>query len=92
MLAEARNELDDFVHSSKELEEELLRELERNEKLQKDLKDRCSRMEMDKDEWKVSFVLLSDYLSKHWEQVLSEATERDLHGRLGWILTILGTE
>jgi hypothetical protein len=53
MLAEARNELDDFVHSSKELEEELLRELERTEKTQKDLKDRISRIESDRDDWKV---------------------------------------
>ena len=53
MLAEARNELDDFVHSSKDLEEELLRELERTEKTQKDLKDRISRVEVDRDDWKV---------------------------------------
>lgn len=53
MLSEARNELDDFVHSSKELEEELLRELERTEKTQKDLKDKISRAEYDRDDWKV---------------------------------------
>lgn len=58
MLSEARNELDDFVHSSKELEEELLRELERTEKTQKDLKDKVSRAETDRDEWKVNFPLL----------------------------------
>lgn len=53
MLAETRAELDDFVHSSKELEEELLRELERNEKVQKDLKDKVSAVEADRDNWKV---------------------------------------
>lgn len=58
MLAEARNELDDFVHSSKELEEELLRELERTEKTQKDLKDRISRVESDRDDWKNKFISL----------------------------------
>ncbi|CAG7847698.1 Nuclear distribution protein nudE homolog 1 [Serendipita indica DSM 11827] len=58
MLAEARNELDDFVHSSKELEEELLRELERTEKTQKDLKDRISRVEVDRDDWKNKFISL----------------------------------
>ena len=53
MLAEARAELDDFVHSSKELEEELLRELDRNEKVQKDLKDKVIAVEADRDNWKV---------------------------------------
>jgi hypothetical protein len=57
MLAEARNELDDFVHSSKELEEELLRELERTEKTQKELKDKISRVESDRDDWKVRLLL-----------------------------------
>jgi sugar-specific transcriptional regulator TrmB len=56
MLAEARNELDDFVHSSKELEEELLRELERTEKTQKELKDKISRVESDRDDWKVRLL------------------------------------
>lgn len=53
MLSEARNELDDFVHSSKELEEELLRELDRTERTQKELQDKVSRVETDRDEWKV---------------------------------------
>ena len=53
MLAETRAELDDFVHSSKELEEELLRELDRNEKVQKDLKDKVIAVEADRDNWKV---------------------------------------
>lgn len=53
MLTETRAELDDFVHSSKELEEELLRELDRNEKVQKDLKDKVIAVEADRDNWKV---------------------------------------
>lgn len=53
MLAETRAELDEFVHSSKELEEELLRELDRNEKTQKDLKDKVIAVEADRDNWKV---------------------------------------
>jgi hypothetical protein len=56
MLNEARHELEDFVQSSKELEEELLRELERTEKTQKDLKDKVSRAETDRDEWKVRLL------------------------------------
>jgi len=53
MLTETRAELDDFVHSSKELEEELLRELDRNEKVQRDLKDKVIAVEADRDHWKV---------------------------------------
>lgn len=59
MLSEARGELDDFIHSSKELEEELLRELDRTEKTQKDLKDRISRVESDRDDWKVRFSVVA---------------------------------
>lgn len=53
MLAETRAELDDFHHSSKELEEELERELERTEKAQQDLKVKVARAEQERDEWKV---------------------------------------
>jgi hypothetical protein len=62
MLNEARHELEDFVQSSKELEEELLRELERTEKIQKDLKDKVSRAETDRDDWKVRLVHFLDCL------------------------------
>lgn len=54
MLAETRAELDEFHHSSKELEEELIRELERTEKAQQDLKVKVAKAENDRDEWKVS--------------------------------------
>lgn len=53
MLQEARGELEDFMTSSKELEEELLRELERTEKTQKELKDKVNGTEVDRDNWKV---------------------------------------
>jgi len=66
MLSDARHDLEDFVQSSKELEEELLRELERTEKTQKDLKDKVSRAEMDRDDWKVRLCPLFwvDYMAR----------------------------
>jgi uncharacterized phage infection (PIP) family protein YhgE len=59
MLAETRAELDEFHHSSKELEEELIRELERTEKAQQDLKVKVAKAESDRDEWKVCHSALS---------------------------------
>lgn len=53
MLAETRAELDDFQVSSRELEEELERELERTEKAQQELKVKAAKAEQEKDEWKV---------------------------------------
>ena len=53
MLAETRAELDEFQQSSKELEEELEAELERTEKVQKDLVVKASKAESERDEWKV---------------------------------------
>lgn len=53
MLAETRAELDEFHTSSKELEEELIKEIERTEKAQQDLKVKASRVETERDEWKV---------------------------------------
>lgn len=53
MLAETKNELDDFHQSSKELEEELERELSRTEKAQQDLKVKVERAEGERDQWKV---------------------------------------
>nr|VWO94225.1 Structural maintenance of chromosomes protein [Ganoderma boninense] len=58
MLAETRAELDDFHHSSKELEEELERELERTEKAQQELKVKVARAETERDEWKAKFMSL----------------------------------
>lgn len=53
MLTETRTELDEFHTSSKELEEELIKEIERTEKAQQDLKVKVSRVETERDEWKV---------------------------------------
>src|ERR1700729_2538712 len=53
MLAETRAELDEFHTSSKELEEELIKEIDRTEKSQQDLKIKVSRTETERDEWKV---------------------------------------
>lgn len=44
---------DDFQTSSKELEEELERELAATEKQQAELKDRIQKLEAEKEEWKV---------------------------------------
>ena len=59
MLAETRAELDDFHHSSKELEEELERELERTEKAQQELKVKVARAETERDDWKVCIARAS---------------------------------
>jgi nuclear distribution protein NudE len=55
MLAETRAELDEFHSSSKELEEELIKEIDRTEKAQQDLTVKVSRTEIERDEWKVCF-------------------------------------
>lgn len=56
MLSETRAELDEFHTSSKELEEELIKEIERTEKAQQDLKVKVSRVETERDEWKVCLL------------------------------------
>ncbi|EGO04568.1 hypothetical protein SERLA73DRAFT_173866 [Serpula lacrymans var. lacrymans S7.3] len=58
MLAETRAELDEFHTSSKELEEELIKELERTEKAQQGLKVKVANMETERDEWKSKFISL----------------------------------
>lgn len=44
---------DEFQASSKELEDELERELSATEKQQTELKEKIKRLEAEKDEWKV---------------------------------------
>jgi len=58
MLAETKNELDDFHQSSKELEEELERELQRTEKAQQDLKVKVEWAARERDDWKVTCLQL----------------------------------
>lgn len=53
MLAETRAEVDEFHTSSKELEEELIKEIERTEKAQQELKVKVAKTELERDEWKV---------------------------------------
>ena len=59
MLAETRAELDEFHTSSKELEDELIKEIDRTEKAQQDLIVKVARTETERDEWKVCVQLLS---------------------------------
>ncbi|KZP31209.1 hypothetical protein FIBSPDRAFT_1037670 [Athelia psychrophila] len=58
MLAETRGELDEFHASSKELEDELIKEIDRTEKAQQDLKVKVARTEMEREDWKSKFVSL----------------------------------
>lgn len=56
MLAETRAELDEFHASSKELEDELIKEIDRTEKAQQDLKLKVARTETEREDWKVRWV------------------------------------
>ncbi|EIW86605.1 hypothetical protein CONPUDRAFT_86565 [Coniophora puteana RWD-64-598 SS2] len=58
MLAETRAELDEFHTSSKDLEEELIKEIERTEKAQQDLRIKLERADSEKEDWKSKFVSL----------------------------------
>ncbi|KAJ8596991.1 hypothetical protein M405DRAFT_780812 [Rhizopogon salebrosus TDB-379] len=58
MLAETRAELDEFHTSSKDLEEELIKEIERTEKAQQELKVKVAKTELERDEWKSKFISL----------------------------------
>jgi predicted nucleic acid-binding Zn-ribbon protein len=53
-LQDTRAALDEFQVSSRELEEELEKELQTTEKAYKELKSQCERSRRDADEWKVS--------------------------------------
>ena len=58
MLAETRAELQEFQATSKDLEDELVKELERTEKAQQELRVKIARSESERDEWKVFFRIL----------------------------------
>jgi DNA repair exonuclease SbcCD ATPase subunit len=58
MLAETRNELEEFQATSKELEAELEADLLRSDKQEKELKAKVERAESERDEWKVRRPLL----------------------------------
>jgi len=63
MLAETEAELKEFQISSKELEDEMALDVERAEKAREDMENKLSRMEGERDDWKVcpmhSAVLLT---------------------------------
>jgi len=54
--------VDDFTTSSKELEEELERELASTEVIQSELQSKITKLEGEKEEWKVSFTSHSLFL------------------------------
>jgi nuclear distribution protein NudE len=64
MLAETRADLDEFQRSSKELEDELVRELDHNEKAQQDLRVKVAKAESERDDWKVSIFLMVVQMSE----------------------------
>ncbi len=52
-MQDTRAALDEFQVSSRELEEELEKELQTTEKAYNDLKSRCEHYKRDAEEWKV---------------------------------------
>ncbi len=56
MLAETRNELEEFQSASRELEAEMEADLARSEKLEEQLKAKIHNSDRERDEWKVSCV------------------------------------
>ncbi|KIO20695.1 hypothetical protein M407DRAFT_29686 [Tulasnella calospora MUT 4182] len=58
LLSETRAELDEFTRTSKELEEELERDLVRTEKAEEELRMKVAKVEGERDEWKSKFMNL----------------------------------
>lgn len=85
MLAETRAELDDFNHTSKELEAELENELARTEKAQKELRIKAERAESEREEWKVRWYdLILEPVGSHGRvvQVHFSANHPQFHHHL----------
>lgn len=61
LLEDTRLELDEFQSSSRELEEELEKDLERSEKAKLDLETKVAKIENEKDEWKVPVLTLPSH-------------------------------
>jgi predicted nucleic acid-binding Zn-ribbon protein len=64
-LSETRAALDEFQVSSRELEEELEKELQSTEKVCGDLKSRCEQLKRESEDWKVglfSYTVMEDYV------------------------------
>lgn len=62
MSCQCLTESDEFQASSKELEDELEKELSATEKQQTELKEKIKRLEAEKDEWKVSVNSRIEYM------------------------------
>ncbi|KAJ3477540.1 hypothetical protein NLI96_g10392 [Meripilus lineatus] len=58
LLEDTRLELDEFQLSSRELEEELEKDLERSEKAKTELENKVAKIEDDRDTWKSKFMSL----------------------------------
>lgn len=67
---------DEFQVSSRELEQELEKELEATEARQADLRDRIQRLENEKEEWRVSLASFS--VTDRSDQVCQPAKDAQL--------------
>ncbi|KAI8081274.1 uncharacterized protein BX664DRAFT_340014 [Halteromyces radiatus] len=72
-LQETRAALDEFQVSSRELEEELEKELQTTEKAYKELKSQCERSRRDADEWKSKFTE-----AKHEQSITMMQMQREI--------------
>ncbi|KAI8063803.1 hypothetical protein BC940DRAFT_306887 [Gongronella butleri] len=72
-LQETRAALDEFQISSRELEEELEKELQTTEKAYKELKSICERSKRDADEWKTKFTD-----AKHEQSITMMQMQREI--------------
>ncbi|SAM01335.1 hypothetical protein [Absidia glauca] len=72
-LQETRAALDEFQISSRELEEELEKELLTTEKAYKELKSQCERSRRDADEWKTKFTD-----AKHEQSITMMQMQREI--------------
>ncbi|CAO3624875.1 unnamed protein product [Cunninghamella blakesleeana] len=72
-LQETRLALDEFQVSSRELEEELEKELQTTEKAYKELKSQCERSRRDADEWKSKFTE-----AKHEQSITMMQMQREI--------------
>ncbi|KAI9304019.1 hypothetical protein BJ944DRAFT_256500 [Cunninghamella echinulata] len=72
-LQETRAALDEFQVSSRELEEELEKELQTTEKAYKELKSQCEKSRRDADEWKSKFTE-----AKHEQSITMMQMQREI--------------
>lgn len=72
-LQDTRAALDEFQVSSRELEEELEKELQTTEKAYSDLKSRCEHFKRDSEDWKMKYTE-----SKHEHNIAMVQMQREL--------------